>query len=898
MTGSTALVRKDDDRKSVAAQAVHYARLSATVASVTSTLGFLAIKNGTHIGFSVARGLTTTAISLTSSLAERTVLGTTFGADKLLNQAVRKSFSLAEAITLLPIEISEQVTNATLSAASTSIEGISFLLGLPKDHDSDDCKFTFSYLGPSDVSTAVGDYVGPFSATAQSFAYAIPSLVRVLQHEWSNPRDAENLPGESYSALSIARALVTWATIQSVTRLYHEKKWFSSIKEIPDWEWRGQKDPRQGEKDKFDPQSRARNRSRRNTMRRKISSIHVVSDVHLPNHGGEILTAEIGEPSEVNHPYNGHRVPQTSFSRASLISMASTPAAEERPRVPYPAIRHALRRFSRMVLGGYGGAGMILFGVRLPSLAKAGSITTRFNEDGKSFTFGFDPPNDTPAPTNGANTAGTTTPIYPSTPRSALHIDLNLNFSEKGSSRADPTSPLPRDSIPFPSRVPEWDERSTLELVIEGAEQSEDDEEGQSAWDMLEPPSPSHEEFHNNPSVPPPEPSWWDVLMGRHDQEIFEAFATAHNATTSPFASTVSLPNLAKQDTNKPKASARKSLPPTSHFGDSDMLPRFWVLTDHLRQQVVLVLRGTMTLNEVAIDLACDVTPFSPAKMSSPPPADTTSESSSRTGTPPPADASQSEYQVHQGMYALAKFMGAPGKPVQKAVAHALEQNEGYELVLCGHSLGAGVCAILGLMWADPETCLTVRSSGLPEGHPVAVFCFAPPCVMSPALSRFASSLVTSFVYSHDAITRLSLGTLRDLKRVTSWLCYGQKNDPDSKESCSNIIQRALMLEKGFSFLGVDDRETEQAWFLALRKTLEANMVYADLFPPGRIFWAMRERDIHEEFRHTPPLASLDTLRVFEVEKVEEVFGQVVFAKDMVSSHFVQNYDKVLHDYL
>lgn len=142
----------------------------------------------------------------------------------------------------------------------------------------------------------------------------------------------------------------------------------------------------------------------------------------------------------------------------------------------------------------------------------------------------------------------------------------------------------------------------------------------------------------------------------------------------------------------------------------------------------------------------------------------------------------------------------------------------------------------LGLkMWADPETCLTVPSGGLPEGRPVSVFCFAPPyvvshrlirvwslsepqvidfrCVMSPSLSRLASSLITSFAYSHDAITRLSLGSVRDLQRVTSWLCYGQKKNPDSKESCSSIIQRAVMLEKNISFMGIGaDREAEEAW--------------------------------------------------------------------------------------
>lgn len=81
--------------------------------------------------------------------------------------------------------------------------------------------------------------------------------------------------------------------------------------------------------------------------------------------------------------------------------------------------------------------------------------------------------------------------------------------------------------------------------------------------------------------------------------------------------------------------------------------------------------------------------PFEPAKK----------EPGSGISTPDGQSTTADEaYMVHQGMYSLAKLMGGLGRPVQEAVAHALGQNEGYELVLCGHSLGAGVCSILGLV--------------------------------------------------------------------------------------------------------------------------------------------------------------------------------------------------------
>ncbi|KAG8906886.1 hypothetical protein FRC01_007873, partial [Tulasnella sp. 417] len=97
--------------------------------------------------------------------------------------------------------------------------------------------------------------------------------------------------------------------------------------------------------------------------------------------------------------------------------------------------------------------------------------------------------------------------------------------------------------------------------------------------------------------------------------------------------------------------------------------------------------------------------------------------------------------------------------------------------------------------------------------------------------------------------------------------------------------------------------------FLSLRKTLEANMRHTNLFPPGRIFWAMRDNSFHQSLQrpddpslHTasnPDGSSTgDRLRVFEVENPEEVFNQVIFSMDMLSAHFVQNYDKYLRDYL
>ena len=161
-------------------------------------------------------------------------------------------------------------------------------------------------------------------------------------------------------------------------------------------------------------------------------------------------------------------------------------------------------------------------------------------------------------------------------------------------------------------------------------------------------------------------------------------------------------------------------------IGNEHLMPRFWVLTDYDRGEVVLVIRGTMSLNEIAVDLTCDAELFQPAETSSPTEEDETpvpgqfafptiSEKEATEGDD--ACATAPKYYVHGGMARLAKAMGSVGKPVHLAVMEALHshpdfgkihadsrvthQSElcgGLDLIICGHSLGAGVAAILGLV--------------------------------------------------------------------------------------------------------------------------------------------------------------------------------------------------------
>lgn len=66
------------------------------------------------------------------------------------------------------------------------------------------------------------------------------------------------------------------------------------------------------------------------------------------------------------------------------------------------------------------------------------------------------------------------------------------------------------------------------------------------------------------------------------------------------------------------------------------------------------------------------------------------------------------------------------------------------------------------------------------------VYGFAPPCSTSASLSRLARPLIHSFAYSSDAVTRLSLGHICDIRSAAAWLCYVDKQ-PQSVKARENV---------------------------------------------------------------------------------------------------------------
>ncbi|KAK7744021.1 hypothetical protein SLS62_010382 [Diatrype stigma] len=209
------------------------------------------------------------------------------------------------------------------------------------------------------------------------------------------------------------------------------------------------------------------------------------------------------------------------------------------------------------------------------------------------------------------------------------------------------------------------------------------------------------------------------------------------------------------------------------------------IALDAASRAVVLACRGTLGFEDVLVDMMCDYDDLAWRGRA---------------------------YRVHKGIHASARRLlyGGDGR-VLATLREALEEFPDYGLVLCGHSLGGAVTALLGVMLAEPASASTsgggagtafvttsdhsqhgrrLLMSGdeqkygsggggstssapppyhhicLPAGRPIHVYAYGPPATMSPALQRATRGLVTSTVHGNDLVPYLSLGVLHDLQAL------------------------------------------------------------------------------------------------------------------------------------
>jgi pimeloyl-ACP methyl ester carboxylesterase len=325
-----------------------------------------------------------------------------------------------------------------------------------------------------------------------------------------------------------------------------------------------------------------------------------------------------------------------------------------------------------------------------------------------------------------------------------------------------------------------------------------------------------------------------------------------------------------------------------------------FVSLDHDSKAVVLTCRGTLGFEDILTDLTCDYDELLYRGKA---------------------------YKVHKGFHASARrLLDGGGGRVMATIAAALEEFPDYGLVLCGHSLGGAVTALLATLISEPssdssssafftsseETPQLLLTSSekekgtapwriqLPAGRPIHVYAYGPPSTMSPSLRLATRGLITTIVNGQDLVPYLSLGVLHDLQAVA--LAF-KTDDSGAKGEVRRRVWAGItgtFADKWYSNRPptMHDDEDDQ-WAYSALKTLRASMLSAKLFPPGEVFvvdaMPVLQRDAFLRSDEARGLGRPATRSILKyVRDVEGRFSEVTFGGSMLLDHSPGRYEASL----
>ncbi|EST07682.1 Lipase, class 3 [Kalmanozyma brasiliensis GHG001] len=763
-------------------------------ANAASSAGFSFARTATTFGLQFAKRLTQGLVAVPALLADGALTGSAPG-DTSGNPSIAKAAhagiaTFFDAISLVAvggIDLTSAVTSASLGAAGSGVEGVRRALG-------------------SEVLRSLAEFS------------------KLVKREW-NADDDSLPPGgiPAYSIITLTKALTTWVNIQIITRSYYEQRMLKGLREINTdklkAEVEGLRQTHHVDTTSAPLRPITAGSQGQSSAGQSQSDVRITSNQTFTGElSGNVIGAEIGHKDGSSSRLPGSDEPARALTDAEAV--------------------HNLQRYSKLVLGVYGGIALYWLNSMPP---------------GDHSLFG------------------------------------ETTFDTAKSSQ---TAPAPGSTI-F-SAEEEFIRRDQAEF-LEAASQMELEDEDEDLITATETARANANKqviaVNGDGKGHATSYNLWDVISGTHDEDLFHHTAGLERGAAAEGSYANDRRTVSNGTPSKDKARPSK--------------PRFYVVTDHPRKTIILVLRGTLCVGDVAADLTCESVPFIfdpevkanlDAKYPTPTAAD---GKTSFVGEEAHGDL------CHEGMYITAHEIGAPGRSVHRAVSSALAANPGYSIDVTGHSLGAGVASVLAMMWADPTTGLTTPSSGLPSGRRLHAYCFAVPCVTSSPLGRKVGSIITSYTYSFDLVCRLSLGSIQDIRNCSAWLCYEDKQAAHGDRTMNALMKRAFEYQSGR--LEQSKRAEVEHEMLVLRKTLEANMHNTHLFPPGKVLYALKEGDdIVEKSEETEAdigrgISTNKRQRLFTVNNDDEsalrnVFGQMIFSRTMLSAHMPNMYDASLHD--
>ncbi|XP_071812616.1 diacylglycerol lipase-alpha-like isoform X2 [Apostichopus japonicus] len=169
----------------------------------------------------------------------------------------------------------------------------------------------------------------------------------------------------------------------------------------------------------------------------------------------------------------------------------------------------------------------------------------------------------------------------------------------------------------------------------------------------------------------------------------------------------------------------------------------FFVALDHEHKKVILAIRGTSSVSDIVTDLCADTCPIP------------------MEGCPP-------GFLGHKGMIAAAVYIKDKLQDeaiLTQAFSCLPVDSDDYELLIVGHSLGAGAAAVLGILLK-------------PDYPTLQVICFAPPGgLLSLPAAEYTKEFTTSVINGKDVVARVGLSQM-ELLRTDLLAAIKRSQDP------------------------------------------------------------------------------------------------------------------------
>ncbi|XP_045581841.1 diacylglycerol lipase-alpha isoform X2 [Procambarus clarkii] len=278
----------------------------------------------------------------------------------------------------------------------------------------------------------------------------------------------------------------------------------------------------------------------------------------------------------------------------------------------------------------------------------------------------------------------------------------------------------------------------------------------------------------------------------------------------------------------------------------------FFVALDHHRRTIVISIRGTLSMKDVITDLNAESEPL-------------------------PMDAIKEDWLGHKGMVSAAEYIRRKLRE-DNILTHAFgfDTSRGtqmYDIVLVGHSLGAGTAAILAIL--------------LKQEHPnLSCFAYSPPGgLLSMPAVEYTRAFITSVVVGKDVVPRIGLHQMESM-RADLINAIQRSKDPKWKTISSSVTCCGAWEDSGEA----EEFNTTRA---AMRDHAShpsdasiALTVHQPLYPPGRILHVVRHHPDKRQrwLRRPQPVYQA-------VWRDNEDFDEVLISPCMIQDHMP---DKVL----